>query len=225
MKQTTNRSQVINKGICIYLVGGCPQQNRPTPSLSPRDRRRLWYQLVELGPTRTAGPSVKAERKLIKISNPDAAGESLPDYVLSHQQSSLWSHVQAVRYLPNPGTRCTPSHRFRISGLSAISRNHRRNSWCDLWKTVPVVSDFCAWHAIPGRPPRCMARAVRTHKPLRPAKSHETRFAIRLRAKSVFEHQLHPRVILCTRFGSHASSILKPELSAYPFVNKPFEIF
>jgi hypothetical protein len=73
-----------------------------------------------------------------------------------------------------------------------------------------------ALDAIPGRPPNRVPLAVWTHEPLRPAKRHEIRSAVRLRAESVFELQLRPRVILCARLGFHASSILRPELSAYP---------
>ena len=73
-----------------------------------------------------------------------------------------------------------------------------------------------ALDAIPGRPPSRLALAGRTHDPLRPAQRHEIRAAVRLRAESVFDLQVRPRVFLCPRRGSHAASILKPKLRAYP---------
>lgn len=168
----------------------------------------------------TASPRFQAPHK--RFVHLDRARESV----------TFWTnHGPAQLVEPRPSRAVTPQPEYALQphriGSILLARQPPHCSAPQAQRLVRLVEDRTsrerplhvtrdALDAIPGRPPSCVALAVQTHDPPRPAKRHEIRSAVRLRAESVFELQLRPRVILCTRLGFHVSSILKPELSAYP---------
>lgn len=154
----------------------------------------------------------------------------------ARESVTFWAHHRPAQLVePRPSRAITPQSEYSLQphriGAIFLARQPPHRSEPQAQRLVRLVKDRAscerplrvargALDAIPGRPPSRVALAGRTHEPLRPAKSHEIRSAVRLRAESVFELQLRPRVILCPRLGSHAASILKPELSAYPTAAK-----
>ena len=170
----------------------------------------------ELPPRSPQGPSSPHGDVLPRVHTPnkrfvhlDRARASVP----------FWApHRPAQLVEPRPSRAITPQSEYSVPPHRSAPQAQR---------LVRLVEDRAsgerplrvargALDAIPARPPSRVALAGRTHEPLRPAKSHAIRAAVRLRAESVFELPWRPRVILCPRLGSHAASILKPELSAYP---------
>jgi hypothetical protein len=75
------------------------------------DRRLLLHQSVEQLPPRTGGPSIEAERKLIKIVIIDAAGESPSDTCQATSSRATRRRMSSEETASQPVLQANPSSR------------------------------------------------------------------------------------------------------------------